>query len=370
MKTPVWFPAWLLLLLAIPATGIAQHPPGIIDIEGRVIEQREGREIGVGGIKLFISNYGDFLYTDASGRFAAAIPADGQPFHIEIHHPRYNILTPPGGELLLSEFNTATFKIALTILVRGSQRDTALEQEVQQLNERVTRLSRQKQLSAFQLAKLHQRMLDTILYFQRQQRQWEEQLSRSQNQNQELQQSLEVQQGLIAAQRDSIESLVDQLYVALEEQYLRQQELYERIAAGLKAYRSRAADLNDWLPRLKSYFRDAGAQQDYYRTINAYNLSYNELEKEHEGLIAGVAHYWTDPVAALEVRKVYNLALDKVHRSTIYTGNQSLGPYFEERPPKVNKTQKEADAFHERLSPLIEELDREIDRLLQILRMM
>ncbi len=368
MKTPAFTLARLLLLVLAPASGMTQHPPGIIDIEGRVIEQIEGREVGVGGIRLFIANYGDYLYTDPTGAFAASIPADGQPFQIEIHHPRYNILTPPGGRLQLSEFTTSTFKIELKILVRGAGRNEALEEEIHQLNARMERLQQQKRLSAHQIAKLQQQMLDTILHFQGERRKLENRLAKAETRNRELGDSVETRDKIIAAQRDSIETLIDRLYVALEEQYLRQQEIYEDLSGLLKSYRSRAADLNDWLPRLKSYFRDPTAAQDYVRTIEAYNDIYNALQSGHEGLLTGIAHYWKHPAAVTEARQTCLYALEEVHRSVILPYNQTLLPYFEDRPPKVNRAQKEADAFHTQLNPLIERLEEKIDATLQLLR--
>ena len=287
----------LLSVIFITNSCFAQLPSGIIDINGSVFGEIDGKKVGVARILLVFSP-SDTIRTDKSGSYSIRLPDFGKPVKVAILPSDYNIVVPPKGEIHFENLQPSRLTITCNIMVMGDQINEELMQQVSSLNKNIRELQTKNNLSERKILALQNAMMDTLLHYQQVQS--------------SLEKKLNLQNKEILQLKDSIKVILKKYYEALDEKFLRQQEAFTDVSEKLNTYISRAADLSDYMPYIKLCFERGEAAQNYSRLIKEYNQIRDKINAEHAKDISSVKHYWSSPATALQLEETYDYLLKEV----------------------------------------------------------
>ncbi len=343
----------LLSVLFIAKFCFAQLPSGIIDIDGNVYGELDGKKVGVARILLVFSP-SDTVRTDKSGRYEIRLPDFGKPIKVALLPSDYNIVVPPKGEIHFENIMPSKLSITCNIMVMGDQINEELMQEVDILNKHINELQKKNNLSERKILALRNAMMDTLLYYQQVQA--------------GLENRIDLQNKEILQLKDSIKIILKKYYDALDERFLRQQEAFTDVSEKLNTYISRASDLSDYMPYIKLCFERGEAAQNYSRLIKEYNQTRDKINAEHAKDISSVKHYWTSPATALQLESTYNYLLKEVHDDTFLLWIGKIYEYFTTTPAKANQAQKTADSAQVLMNKKIEELKRQSEIIIELMR--
>ncbi|MDH4091952.1 MAG: hypothetical protein OEV74_20730 [Cyclobacteriaceae bacterium] len=343
----------LLYALFITTLASAQLPKAIIDINGGVYGEIDGKKVGVARILLVFSP-SDTVRTDASGNYEIRLPDFGMPIKVAILPSDYDIVVPPKGEIHFENLQPSKLSITCNIMVMGDQINEELMQQINSLNKNIRELQKKNNLSERKVLALQNTMMDTLLYYQ--------QIQAS------LENKLDLQNKEILQLRDSIKIIFKKYYEALDEKFLRQQEDFTSVSEKLNTYISRAADLRDWMPKIKLCFERGDAAQNYSRLIKDYNQVRDKINAEHEKDISSVNHYWTNPETAKQLQETYNYLLNEVHDNTFLLWIGKINEYFAAVPAKPNQAQKVADAAQVLMKQKVAELEKQSEIIIELMR--
>ncbi|HEX6893498.1 MAG TPA: hypothetical protein VF141_22455, partial [Chryseolinea sp.] len=136
----------------------------------------------------------------------------------------------------------------------------------------------------------------------------------------------------------------------------------------LNTYISRAKDLRDWMPSIKLCFERGDAAQNYSRLIKEYNQVRDEINGEHEKDISAVKHYWSDAASVKELEKTYDYLLKEVHDATFLLWISKINEYFKTAPARANQAQKVADNAQVLMTQKIDELMKQSEVIIELMR--
>lgn len=339
--------------LFISSLAFAQLPAGIIDVNGNVYGELDGKKVGVARILLVFSP-SDTVRTDKSGRYEVRLPDFGQPIKVAILPSDYNIVVPPRGEIHFENLQPSKLSITCNIMVMGDKINEELMQQINNLNKNIRDLQKKNNLSERKFLALQNTMMDTLLYYQRVQA--------------SLENKLDLQNQEILKLKDSIKVIFKKYYEALDEKFLRQQQAFTSVSEKLNTYISRAADLSDYMPYIKLCFERGEAAQNYSRLIKEYNQIRDKINAEHAEDISLVKHYWTNPATAIQLEKTYEYLLKDVHDDTFLLWIGKLYEYFTATPPRASQAQKVADNAQVLMNQKIKELKRQSEIIIELMR--
>lgn len=343
----------LLIVLFVTNLSFAQLPSGIIDIDGNVYGEVDGKKVGVARILLLFSP-SDTVRTDKTGRYEIRLPDFGKPVKVAILPSDYNIVVPPRGEIHFENLQPTKLSITCNIMVMGDQINEELLQQVNTLNKNLRELQKKNNLSERKILALQNTMMDTLLYYQQVQA--------------SLENKLDLQNKEILHLKDSIKIIFKMYYEALDEKFLRQQETFTDVSEKLNTYISRAADLSDYMPYIKLCFERGDAAQNYSRLIKEYNQIRDKINAEHSKDVSSVKHYWTNPTTALQLEKTYSYLLKEVHDDTFLLWIGKIYEYFTTTPARANQAQKAADSAQVLMNKQLEELKRQSEIIIELMR--
>jgi len=343
----------LVSVLFITTISSAQLPSAIIDINGSVYGELDGKKVGVAKILLVFSP-SDTVRTDASGRYEIRLPDFGEPIKVAILPSDYDIVVPPRGEIHFENLQPSKLTITCNIMVMGDQINEELLQQINSLNKNIRALQKKNNLSERKVLALQNTMMDTLLYYQQVQA--------------SLENKLDLQNQEILQLKDSIKIIFKMYYEALDEKFLKQQETFASVSEKLNTYISRAADLRDWMPNIKLCFERGDAAQNYSRLIKDYNQVRDKINAEHKKDISAVKHYWTNPETALQLESSYDYLLREVHDNTFLLWVSKINEYFTTTPVRANQAQKVADNAQTLMSQKLEDLKRQSEIIIELMR--
>jgi len=343
----------LLTVLFITNFCFAQLPSGIIDINGNVYGELDGKKVGVARILLVFSP-SDTIRTDKSGSYSIRLPDFGKPVKVAILPSDYNIVVPPRGEIHFQNLQPSKLTITCNIMVMGDQINEELMQQITSLNKNIRTLQTKNNLSERKILALQNAMMDTLLYYHQIQT--------------NLEKKLDLQNKEIVQLKDSIKVIFNMYYEALDEKFLRQQETFTDVSKKLNTYISRAADLSDYMPYIKLCFERGDAAQNYSRLIKEYNQIRDQINAEHAKDISSVKHYWTNPTTALQLEKTYSYLLKEAHDDTFLLWIGKIYEYFTTKPARPNQAQKAADSAQALMNQKLGELKRQSEVIIELMR--
>jgi len=348
LRSSILFP-----ILFISTFCFSQLPSGIIDINGGVYGELDGKKVGVARILLVFSP-SDTIRTDQSGNYSIRLPDFGKPVKVAILPSDYDILVPPRGEIHFENLQPSKLTITCNIMVMGDEINEELMQQITSLNKNIRTLQSKNNLSERKVLALQNAMMDTLLYYH------QVQVS--------LEKKLDLQNKEIVQLKDSIKIILNKYYEALDEKFLKQQEAFTSVSEKLNTYISRSADLSDWMPNIKLCFDRGDAAQNYSRLLKEYNQIRDKTNAEHSRDISSVNHYWSDAETALQLEKTYNYLLKEVHDQTFLLWIGKINQYFTTTPPKAKEAQKVADSARVLMIQKIEELKRQSEAIIELMR--
>ena len=301
---------------------------GKILVTGRVLEMPD--RIPVANVKVKIIGFG-WAFTNIDGRFSVQLPTDREYIHFELEDCPYPVIKPynklvnlpPGGHLDIEVC---------------ARENNCLQEKINALDKKMAAMERQRKLSKRQLSAMHEALLDTILHFENKIRILENELEGKDGQLDEKNKQI----GLL---EQEVTDLQEQLVVALEEKYLRQQEYQLVISSCMENLIVKTKDLRDWLAHFSDYFRGPGAQMDFNKKNQGYEEAWEKLNLNHANYLLNIRNYWDGQLLEQEAKDLFQLALDDLHkRIIIQQYNRDVIRFLQEysKQPYNNKIRKEA----------------------------
>ena len=360
----------LILVIYLPA-----QPDVIrsIAVEARVLEQLKGNIRSVPNAKLNMVGLGEYA-TDENGRFSFEAPIRDYNRRqasvvIEIRVNDYDIIRPYQGKVQL---DTSSTRFNIEILVMGRDIEEDYRHQLTALSKKLNVTQRKNALSIKRMNAMNNSLLVSLEKDALQKAELEnvitdlkEKAESEAAQKEAFAEDLTRAQKQMDQLRESLEAKEDELYIALEEKYLRQQNYQKAITADLEEYLLYVKDVHDLLQNLDRYFK-SGKYPNYANTYNstlkAYNDIFIKINKNYRDYVQGVKRYWEAPLLARQVEDTFEILLDQVHHPKLKPAISEVNSYI--RKNKSGKATKVAhDAFHD-LNPLILNLEKAVDRLL------
>ncbi|GJM31012.1 MAG: hypothetical protein DHS20C18_00130 [Saprospiraceae bacterium] len=361
-------PQLAFLWLFFPFLLTAQPYP-IIEIHGRLLEQIDSQRKGIGGVNVYIYENGQTrsnIQTEGDGRFSFKLAVKKSEFKIEIHPQDYRIVIPHEGIL---DMPTSGGKVEIEILVVGHNTTPEMEKKMEALSSKVSRLKAKNQLSQRQIDALSRTMLDTIAFYENQRLAYEKSIEQlktkvaaDQQIKQALQDSLVRKQQQLLKLQSQVDQLTQQLFIALEEQYLRQKKYFDDISSGLSNYIIHLKDFWDLLPNVKYYFSSNESAQIYNATANRYSNSFININDNYQAYLEGVKRYWKPPEVGRELSATFDYLLVKLHKETLLPATKNMNNFLQNR--NLNKAQKAGAEAYESLTPMVEKLEKDIELII------
>ena len=370
---PITRSSMLWALLVIAGNGIAQQTSGVSKIQGRVIEKIGPKVQGVSDAQVLIAGQG-LVSVGPDGYFTATVP-NKTKLKIEVLPTTYQILRPQDGQIPPERLS-----YTIEIYVLSGTVDSNLQVNLRKLDEEINRITREKKLSDRQIVRLEKSLLDTVLYYQEQRKIWDarlaqtEQMLEASNQaNRRLSDSLQSFSRQINILQDTVSSLMNRLAEALEAKYVRQKELYEGLTREILDYESRLKDLQNWLPKVQSCYKNNQALVAFNKVCLDYSKARDALYNDQQKYLLGLQHYWDDPAAVSALEAYYQHVFSEIHDPVILDQvNQkvirNLQDYSTKGIRKVSDTKRAADEAHEALQHQMPPLESAQNHLFEILK--
>ena len=362
---------WVLSLLVSGL--VAQQTSGVSKIQGRVIEKIGPKVQGVADAQVLISGQG-LVSVDQNGYFTATVP-NRTKLKIEVLPTTYQILRPQDGQV-----SPERLSYTIEIYVLSGTIDSNLQVNLRKLDEEITRITKQKQLSDRQVSRLEKALLDTVLFYQGQKQVWdrrleqvEDQLEASTETNRRLRDSLRIFSGQIGILQDTVSALMARLSAALEAKYLRQKEIYETLTQEILDYESRLKDLQNWLPKVQDCYRNNQALYAFNDVCVAYSKARDALYNDQQTSLLGLQHYWDNPDAVTALESYFQQVFSGIHDPIVMEQvNKVVIRNFQEYSNKgirkASETRKAGDQAHDELSVQIPKLVAVQSHLFDILK--
>ncbi len=355
LKTFIFF-----LLSAILPWQVCAQTTRTFELKGAVVEVSEGQSKGVSGVTVSVFGQ-DYDITDDRGNFSLDVnPSDGFII-LTLENCPYPLIDPRSGQISMPPPGNLQVRVCAV-------ENEKLRSKVEGLNNRIGKLERERQLSKRQLEYLHRTLLDTVLFYEKQVQSLSQTLDEKNTQ-------LAEKQGKIEKLERKIASLEQQVFEALEEKYLRQQQTLKAIAEDLNAYRSRLKDVQHELPRLSDCFLHPDGCNNFYSAIRKYSEARNKIDETHSANVNSVAHYWESRPLSEKLEETYSYILKTIHEPVMFgrLNEQVLDPLKEYSTRKKGRiaakkeTEQGAGAVQQSLAPMVIELDKKIDEILKLL---
>ncbi|GEM_PF-5258939 len=347
-----------------------------IQVQGNIMEQTGGKTVAVGDTNLKIVGVGDFK-TTGQGAFAFKLPIlEFNRFDAEVavklKIANYEILRPLDGIFLV---DTLDYDMIWDVLVIGKGADTNYRKQVTKLNKRLNKLKGENTLSQKRLNAMNDSLLNNIQRNEAQRAQLENtiadletNLQSAESGNEALNAQLVAAQEALNSQQAQVDDLQIQLADAMEEKYLRQQQIYRAISADLKDYLIRTKDVHELVQNVGEYFPSSNNPEfstTFNNTLKAYNGITGKINEEHKNYIQGVRNYWNNPQLAHQVEQTFEVLFHQLHYPKLQPAVSEIIGYI-----RINKKKKAMKLGHEtfhNLNALIINLEKMIDKSLAAL---
>lgn len=371
--------AFLSFLLLLPITAIfAQYDTlKLVDIDGRILEQLNGRVQHLPNTKLRVKGVGKFV-TDETGVFAFKMPIlDFNRFdtqiEIQISVEGYDIISPLDG---IIEIDTADYQMTLDLMVVGDDLSTEYRQQLANLDSRLRRLKSDNAMSVGRLNALNDSLLNNIKRGEYQRQELENTIANLNNDlanaaagNDAMKIQLEEKQSALVALAEQISDLNQKVMEARQEKYLRQEKHLRAITADLKDYLIRAKDVHELLEHVEEYFPARGNPEyvkSYNTSLTEYNRILAKLNEEQKGYIQNVGSYWSAPAVAAQLDETFQILFNQLHFPKLQPALSEVNSYLRKR--KAKKADQVAHAAFHDMYPIILNLEKSINKTTMMLK--
>lgn len=350
--------------------GIFQHIqaqfPEAIQVDGWIMLKEGDSEKGLAGVELWVRHENGApskKVTDAKGFFSFKTPKNQNSIRIDIPPDEFAFLDPRDGHVILNP----NISLEVKITVVSKEKDEKLYQEIKSLTQQINGLQMDKKRLNAMYAALRDSLMDmrqarTQLLSQL--GMLEERLERSRERNESQQRDLAALKKQLAEREKENKSLQQALFVALEEKYLRQQNIYNQISKDLQEYLIRIKDMRDQNKYLQDYYKSNNFNP-YKRASSAYNNSFERIKKNHKSLLEGVNRYWENPALQQRIAQLYNFLLISLHEEKVVPSFNELNREISQR--RIKKIKQMGQSIEASLSPDIDDLEKMIAHILDAL---
>ncbi len=344
----------------------------LLSVQARVLEQLKGNIKSVPNANLKMVGLGDYA-TDSEGRFAFQISMEellefDNQMVIKIVLPDYEIIRPYQGKVQL---DTSSSEVYLDILVMGRDIEEEYREKLTELSNKLRITERKNSISLKRISAMNDSLVIALQEDAEQQIELKKSIEKlKERADQEADQKSKIVAELENAQlqmqrlNSSLKNKEDELFIALEEKYLRQQKYQKSISSDLKNYLINVKDVQDILQNLDNYFKPAkypNYTSTYNRTLQSYNNIFIKINDNHLDYIQGVNRYWENGLLADQVQETFEMLFDQVHHPILKPAIGEVNNHI--RKNKSGKASKVGHkAFHD-LNPLIINLEKAVNRL-------
>lgn len=345
-----------LLFLALQAHLQSQY----IELRGKVVEVTDGKAKGIPNITVRVmGEAGDVTKQDGSFSFHISSSVDFVTLVLE--NCPHTMIDPNAGRVYLPPSGNLQIRVCEAANKR-------LQAKVEELKQQVRSLENKRLLTQRQLDHLHDSLTTIILQHEDKIHTLEEDLTREGRTSNELRER-------IAALEKRNKELETALLVALEEKYLRQQQILKDVTGDLNSYRSRLKDVQHELPRISDCFLHPQGCDNFNSAIRKYSAVRNKIDETHGSNVESVAHYWENQYLPQQLEETYSYILKTIHEPVMFDlmNERVINPIKDASTRKKGRlaAQKEAERGAEDaqklLGLMIVELDQKIDDILKLL---
>lgn len=325
-----------------------QNADNVKLFRGRIMDESNK---GLARIRVNIIGYNEDL-TDDDGIFEVFLPSEITEIQIQLNNDQLTIISPARGEILVP----ATSSKPYPILVR---RQSELDERVY-LEKIMKFIKEEGKLKNTQIDSLQNILRDTISSFQ-------EKLNILGKTNEEKLKEI-----------NQLNSRLENLADSLNQSFVKfnQFEVMNQAVSELAIFSDKSKNLRDWMPRIQDAFMSETALNYYNDQIIApYNIARNNLYDHQQQYLESVRFYGKDKPSIDELEEAYDIALKKLHESTVLPLNESLSNYLKDNwllrggSIKLRKKGKNlGDIAYGKLSFLIENLDEKIKEVKSLLQ--
>ncbi len=353
-----------VLLLFLPIVGFSQVLD-YVDVHLRIVEKVGPETRALANSKVRISDQGEG-FTDAQGRydFTYAVRKNVDPeIKVSLFSGAHKMLKPLDGSL---EIDTSREELSIELLVVNmAEESEAFQRRIKGLEKKISALQARNEFTKRQLDEMNRRLVDTIMYFESLRQAMESEIAGYEKLTEEQSAEIEAQRARISELEDEVSSLTVQLEAALEERYLRQNQIFKDISSNLLGYLRSAKDIRDQLPYINTYFA-SGSYDEYARAINGYSEEYEKFDNNRPAYLEGVEHYWENRAILKRLDNLFDYIAKGIHYDQVYRLTMELKDELAKQRPK--KAQKIADLAYEDLFLNLSKLEKDINRTLADLR--
>lgn len=340
-----------------------------IEVQGVVVEVTGGKKKPVPNIKVIVPGEAETV-TDFDGSFTMYFPSDKEYISISLEGCPHPIVSPYAKRVNIPPNEFLEIKVC-------AHENKKLRSKINTLNDRIRNLERQRKLNKRQLAAMHKTLLDTVLFFESKIKNIEDELNKKENELVEKNDELIEKDERIVSLEKEVAELEEKLAVAIEEKYLRQKDVFDKISTALNQYIDQAKNLRDNMRpvQIKAYFSSAPARERLYESIEKYNAARREVLDNHENHIVGVSNYWEAFELADELESTYQYLLETVHKEGVYPMEFAVNDNLKKaltRQLSSGKAKKAAEAGATEaipnLNPMIDALEEKASDTIQKLK--
>jgi hypothetical protein len=286
-----------------------------IEVRGRVIEVVNGKSVGVPNIKVISENI-NFTVTNPNGDFSFFLPINMQTIELSLEEPPNKSWTsrnrlvsiPPSKNLEIMLYRAENKRLKATI---------------EQMNQKIKALERKNQLEKQNLAKITDILMDSIksqeILIQTLEMERNEIKIASDNSSKESERRIQALEERLSQKDKQMEEIQQQLVIALEEKYLRQQAHLQLVAEPLRRYLDALKNLRDYLVPDKIYAYTSNTQAIQYLTkkVELYNDARNRVNDNQDTYVTGVKQYWQDASLSTDFQETLSYLLNTVHNNMV-----------------------------------------------------
>jgi len=284
----------LFFAVLLQLAGLSAQPGEPVRFRGRIVHLETNRPLS--GLQVSAPGASEAL-TDDEGFFTLSLPPGTTEFTLEVASADWAVHFPRQGRAAVPR----SPQTPVEFLVKK------LRSEHAALRAQVARLKREGRLKDNQLDSLQQILRDTVLAMEK----------RFEKDKESKSDALQV----VARQKAELEQRLAELSARLEAGYLKRnrEEVYDSLSRELLVFVDKLKDLRDKLQPafMRTVTLSPQSLEQLRQATEAYNRARNALYNAHGSRLQQVELYWERDLLTYQLAEIYQLALDRIHRSII-----------------------------------------------------
>ena len=345
-----------------------------LSVQVRVLEQLKGNIQPLISAPLELAGLGKYE-TNEDGRFAFRVPLKeleeiDYKIVVKVMKDNYKVVKPYLGQTAL---DTLVNELELDILVIGQDIEEEYRKKLDELSLRLRQTQRRSELSLKAMNAMNDSLVSALQRDEIQRAQMrktiddlKERAEKETEAKESFARELEQAERQLASLQTQLDNKEQELYEALEEQYLRQQEYFQSISGDLNDYMIRVRDVQDLLKNIGHYFKQVqypNYAAQYNSTLQEYNTIFLKLQENYSDYLNGVDRYWDDPNLTEQLAETFEVVFDQVHHPKLKPAINNVNNQI--RKNKPGKASKLGETAYQELNPVMINLEKMVNRIIE-----